>query len=120
MVAGVQNPLSLLFCQAVRHLAGAAFTAIQTVPVTRKLATPTLQGAQPHPKQLGQFAGPGDPFQALFQDLQSPPAIIRRRQASPSSPQRAWIFFAANSKAAASAKALSFRRSSCCSRLISR
>ena len=69
LVAGVQNPLSLLLCQSVRHLAGAAFTAIQSVPITRELAPPTLQGAQPHPKQLGQFAGPGARFQALFQDL---------------------------------------------------
>lgn len=81
---------------------------------------PTLQRAQPHTKQFGQLAGPCARFQALLKNLQSPPAIIRRRQASPSSPQRVWIFFAANSNAAASAKALSFRRSSCCSRLISR
>jgi hypothetical protein len=41
---------------------------------------------------------------ALIEDLQSLLAIVRRRQSSPSSPQKAWLFFAAINGAAASAR----------------
>jgi hypothetical protein len=37
--------------------------------------------------------GSGTVGDALFQDLQILLAIVRRRQSSPSSPQKAWIFF---------------------------
>jgi hypothetical protein len=49
----------------------------------------------------------------LIHDLQSLLAVVGRGQSSASSPQKAWIFFAAKSSAAATASALSLRRSSC-------
>ena len=57
--------------------------------------------------------GAGTVSDALIKDLQSLLAINRRRQSSRSSPQKAWIFFAAMSSAAASARAFSLRLSSC-------
>jgi hypothetical protein len=47
--------------------------------------------------------GSGTVRDAVIEDLQSLLAINRRRQSSPSSPKKAWIFFAAMSSAAASA-----------------
>gem|GEM_PF-1497324 len=120
LVAGEQDPLAFLVAEAVSHMAMAAFTAIGAVPITCELPPPALQRAQAHAQQLGQLTGSGTVGKALIENLQGLPAIVRGRQSSPSSPQKAWIFFAANSSAAASARAFSLRRSSCLSCLISR
>ena len=48
LVADRQDLLPLLVAQPMGHVAGAAFTAVPTVPITRKLAPPALQGAPGH------------------------------------------------------------------------
>ena len=48
LVAGEQNPLTLLVREAMRHVAWTAFTAIQSVPITGELTPPALQGRQTH------------------------------------------------------------------------
>jgi hypothetical protein len=120
LVAGQQDPLAFFFAEAMGHVAVAALAAIDTITVTSELPAPALQRGQPHAKQQRQLMGPGTVSNALIEDLQSLLAINRRRQSSPSSPQKAWIFFAAMSSAAASARAFSLRRSSCFRSLISR
>jgi hypothetical protein len=42
--AGEQDPLALLVGEAVRNEAGAAFAAIDAVPISRELTQPALQG----------------------------------------------------------------------------
>ncbi len=76
---------------------------------------------------VGQFTGAGTSSNPFLKDLKGLLAIVRGRQSSPSSPQKAWIFFAAYrcaeacgyNSAAASARAFSLRRRSCFSCLIS-
>ena len=101
-------------------MAVAAFAAIDAITVTSELPAPALQRGQPHAQQQRQLMGSDAISDALIEDLQSLLAINRRRQSSASSPQKAWIFFAAMSSAAASARAFSLRLSSCFRRLISR
>jgi hypothetical protein len=48
LVAGEQDSLALCIGKAVRHQAGTALTAIPSVPITRELAPPALQGGEPH------------------------------------------------------------------------
>jgi hypothetical protein len=115
-----QDPLALLLREALRNQTGAAFTAIDAVPITLELAPPALQAAEPYAQGPGQLIGAGACGDSLIEDPMSLPAIVRGRQSSPSSPQKAWIFFAAISRAAASERALSLRRSSCFRRLIDR
>ena len=98
----------------------AAFTAIQAVPITRELSPPALQRGEPHAQQRRHRSGPCTSRDGLIEDLQGLTTILRWGQSPSSSPQEAWIFFEAISNAAASARALSLRRSSCWSRLISR
>jgi hypothetical protein len=46
LVTDRHDPLPLLVTQPMGHVAGAAFAAVPTVPITHKLASPALQGAQ--------------------------------------------------------------------------
>ena len=101
-------------------MAAAALATIHTVPITCKLAAPSLQRGEANAQQQGQLSGTSTSGNPLIHDLQSLLAVFGRGQSSASSPQKAWIFFAANSSAAASASAFSLRRSSCLSCLISR
>jgi len=87
LVAGQQDPLPLLVREAVRHQAVAAFAAIQSVPITRELPSPTLQRGQPNAQQSGHFSGPCAGCHGSIEDLQGPWAILGRSQSSPSSPQ---------------------------------
>ncbi len=113
LVAGEQDPLAFLLAQAVGHLAATAFAAIHAFPITGEL---------PY-----SFTGAGISSYPFLKDLKGLLAIVRGRQSSPSSPQKAWIFFAAYrcaeacgyNSAATSARAFSLRRRSCFSCLIS-
>jgi len=87
LVAGKKDSLALLVREAVRNQTVAAFTAIQSVPITRELTPPTLESGEPHAKQSGEFMGPCTGRHAGIEDLQSPPAINWRGQSPPSSPQ---------------------------------
>ena len=44
---------------------------------------------KPHAEQQGQLTGSGTIGHALIKDVEGLPAIVRRRQSSPSSPQKA-------------------------------
>ena len=90
-----------------------AFAAVHTAAITGKLAPPSLQRGEANTQQQGQLSGTSTSGNPLIDDLQSLLAVFGRGQSSASSPQKAWIFFAANSSAAASASAFSLRRSSC-------
>ena len=105
LVAGEQDPLAFLLAQAVGHLAATAFAAIHAFPIAGELP-PSFNGA-------------GTSSNPFLKDLKGLLAIVRGRQSSPSSPLKAWIFFAAINSAAASARAFSLRRKSCFSCLIS-
>ena len=94
-------------------MAAAALAAIYNVPCTSKLAPPALQRGEANTQQQGQLSGTSTSGNTIIDDLQSLLAVFGRGQSSASSPQKAWIFFAANSSAAASARAFSLRRSSC-------
>jgi hypothetical protein len=87
LVAGEQNPLTLLIREAVRNQAVAAFTAIQAVPITRKLTSPALQGGEPHAQQICHFLSPSTSRYGGIKDLQGLAAILRRGQSTSSSPQ---------------------------------
>ena len=90
-----------------------AFAAVHTAAFTGKLAPPALQRGEANTQQQGQLSGTSTSGNTLIDDLQSLLAVFGRGQSSASCPQKAWIFFAANSSAAASARAFSLRRSSC-------
>ena len=87
LVAGEQDPLTLLVGQAMRHVAGTAFTAIQAVPITRELTPPALQRRQAHAQQLGELAGPCTGCHAGIEDLQGLAPILGGGQSPSSSPQ---------------------------------
>ena len=108
-------------------MAGAFFTALHAVAITRELSPPALQVGKAHAMQFGKLARPCVGPHRGIEDLQDLPGMLQGRQWSPSSPQKAWIHFAAYccavigySRAAASARAFSLPRNSCCSRLVSR
>ena len=76
LVAGEQDPLTLLVTQAVRNEAVAAFTAIGAVPITGELTPPALQGAEPHAKESGHFTGPFSVGHGGIEDLEGLAAIL--------------------------------------------
>ena len=78
LVAGEQDPLAFLLAQAVGHLAATAFAAIHAFPITGELPP--------------SFTGAGTSSNPFLKDLKGFLAIVRGRQSSPSSPQKAWIF----------------------------
>jgi hypothetical protein len=57
----------------------AAFAAVHTVPITRKLASPPLQRGEAHAQKLGQINSAGSIGDALIDNLQGLPAIFRGR-----------------------------------------
>jgi hypothetical protein len=71
----------------VRHQAMAAFTAVQAVPITRKLQPPTLQRGQSHAQQSGHLSDPCTGRPGDIEDLQGLVAILGRSQSPSSSPQ---------------------------------
>ena len=71
------------------HVAVAALETIDTITVTSELPAPALQRRQAHAQQQRQLTGTVPVSDALIEDLQSLLAIVRRRQSSPSSPQKA-------------------------------
>jgi hypothetical protein len=81
--------LAFLLTEAVCHVPAAALTSVDAITVTRELTAPTLQRGEPNAEQQGQLTGPGTIGHALIENLQGLPAIVRRRQSSPSSPQKA-------------------------------
>ncbi len=87
LVAGEQDPLTLLLREAVRYQTVAAFTAIQPVPITCELTSPALQCCQPHAQQLGQLAGPCTRRHTGIKNLQRLVRILGRSQSPSSSPQ---------------------------------
>ncbi len=87
LVAGEQDPLTLLIREAVRDQAVAAFTAIQAVPIIRKLTSPALQGGEPHAQQICHFLSPSTGRYGGIKDLQRLTAILRCGQSPSSSPQ---------------------------------
>ena len=89
LVAGEEDPLAFFFAEAVRDMTVAALTSVHAITVRSKLPAPALQRRQAHAEQQGQLTGPGTMSHALIEDLQGLPAIARRRQSSPSSPQKA-------------------------------
>ena len=120
LVAGEEDPLAFFFAEAVRHMAAAALTPVHTAAVTSELPAPTLQRCEPYPQQTSVCSGSCTSSPPRFQGspricgdrlLWSVPRVL-----SPVSLD----LFEAISNAAVSASALSLRRSSCCSRLISR
>jgi hypothetical protein len=88
-VASQQDPLAFLLTEAVSHVPAPALTPIDAITVSRELTAPALQRGEPHAEQKGQLTGSGTIGDALIEDLQGLPAIVRRRQSSPSFPQRA-------------------------------
>jgi hypothetical protein len=70
LVAGEQDSLALLTCEAVRHQAVAAFSAILTVPITRKLTPPALQGPESHAEESSHLTGPRTGSHGRIEDLQ--------------------------------------------------
>jgi len=70
----------------VVHSEAALFNAIT---VTSKLTVPALQRGESHAEQQDQFTGPGTIGHAPVEDLQCLPVMVRRRQASPYTPQKA-------------------------------
>jgi hypothetical protein len=62
---------------------------VDAITVTSKLTAPALQRRKPHAEQQGQLTGSATIGHALIEDLQGLPAVVRRRQSSPSSPQKA-------------------------------
>jgi hypothetical protein len=70
-------------------VAAAALTLIDAITVTNKLKPPALPRRQPNAEQQGQLTGTRTFGHALIKDVQGLPAIVRRRQSSPSSPQKA-------------------------------
>ena len=98
----------------------AAFAAINAITITRGRTAPVLQCGVPQAQQNGHLTGSCAASHRCLKNFQGFAAICRCGQSPSSSPQFAWIFFEAISSAAASAKALSLRRSSCGNRLISR
>jgi hypothetical protein len=70
-------------------VAVAALTPIDAITVTIKLTPPALQRRQPNAEHQGQLTGSRTIGHALIKDVQGLPAIVRRRQSSPSSPQKA-------------------------------
>ena len=88
-VASQQDPLAFLLTEPVCHVAAAALAAVDSISVTNKLTAPALQRGEPHTEQQGQSTGSRTIGHALVEDLQGLPAIVRRRQSSPSSPQKA-------------------------------
>jgi hypothetical protein len=86
-VASEQDPLTLLVRQAMRHQAVAAFTTIQTLPITRKLPPPALQGREPHAQQSGHLSGPCTGRHGGIEENQGLAAILRGGQYPSSSPQ---------------------------------
>ena len=81
--------MAFLLTEAVCHVAVAALAPVDAITVTNKLTAPTLQRGEPHAEQQGQFTRSGTIGHALVEDLQGLPAIVRRGQSSPSSPQKA-------------------------------
>jgi hypothetical protein len=67
----------------------AALATIDTITVSSKLTSPALQRRQAHAQKQSQLTGSGTIGHALIKDVQGLPAIVRRRQSSPSSPQKA-------------------------------
>jgi hypothetical protein len=90
-----------------------ALAAIHSTPSTGELAPPSLQRGEANTHQQGQLSGTSTSGNPLIHELQSLLAVVGRGQSSSSSPQKAWIFFAGNSSAGASARTFSLRRSSC-------
>ena len=119
-VAGEQNALALFFAEAVLHIALNAFAAVHTAAFTGKLALSRCSVVRPISNPQCQFSCTSTSGNPLIHDLQSLLARVERGQSPASSPQKAWIFFAATSSAAASARAFSLWSSSCLSCLISR
>ena len=78
LFADEQDSLAFRLAQAVGHLATTAFAAIHAFPITGELP-PTFNGA-------------GTSRNPILKDLKGLLAIVRGRQSSPSSPQKAWIF----------------------------
>jgi hypothetical protein len=64
-------------------------TAVDAITVTSKLSAPALHRGEPHAMQQGRFMSPSTIGHAFVEDLQGLPAIVRRGQSSPSSPQKA-------------------------------
>jgi hypothetical protein len=89
LIAGQQDPLAFLLTEAVCHVAVAALAPVDAITVTNKLTAPALQRGEPHAEQQGKLTGSGTIGHALIKDVQGLPAIVRRRQSSPSSPQKA-------------------------------
>ena len=81
--------MAFLVAEAVSDVAVAALATVDAITVTSKLSAPALQRRQAHAQKQGQLTGPGTIGDALLKDLQGLPAIVRRRQSSPSSPQKA-------------------------------
>jgi hypothetical protein len=88
-VASQQDPLAFFLTEAVSHVSAAALATVDAITVTSKLTAPALQRGEPHTEQQGQSTGSRTIGHALVEDLQGLPAIVRRRQSSPSSPQKA-------------------------------
>ena len=89
LVKGEPGTGKTLLAEAVSHVPAAALATVDAITVTSKLTAPALQRGEPHPEQQGQFTGPGTIGPALVEDLRCLPAIVRQRQSSPSSPQKA-------------------------------
>jgi hypothetical protein len=87
LVAGEQDPLAFFFAEAMGDVAVAALAAVNAITVTSKLTPPALQRRKPHAQQQGQLMGTCTIGHALIKDVQGLPAIVRRRQSSPSSPR---------------------------------
>jgi Cys-tRNA synthase (O-phospho-L-seryl-tRNA:Cys-tRNA synthase) len=89
LFAGEQDALAFLLAKAVSHLPAAALTPVDAITVSRELTALALQGRQAHAQKQRQLTGSGTIGHALIKDVQVLPAVVRRRQSSPSSPQKA-------------------------------
>lgn len=89
LVAGQQNLLTILLTESVCQVPAATVATVHAIFFASKLPMPALQRGEPNAEQQGQLTGPGTIGHALIEDVQGLPAIVGRRQSSPSSPQKA-------------------------------
>jgi hypothetical protein len=87
LVAGEQDPLAFLACEAMGHMALAALAAVHTVHITGELPAPALQRGEANAQQGGHFSGPSTGCHGGIKNLQGLAAILGGGQSSPSSPQ---------------------------------
>jgi hypothetical protein len=87
LVAGEQDPLAFLACEAVSYVAVAAFAAVDTITDTSKLTAPSLQRGEANTQQSSHHSGQSTGHHGSIEDLNGLAGILRCGQSPSSSPQ---------------------------------